>query len=86
MEFEFPIQVAPLPARSVQAGHHRLRERVHRHFVDPFRESLEPFPPVFGEKFFHGVPIDGMPAVMAVANTIGTFDCRETHALIDRIP
>jgi hypothetical protein len=85
LEFEFPIQVAPLPARSVQAGHHRLRERVHRHFVDPFCESLAPFPAVFGEKFFHGVAIHGMPAVMAMANAIGTFDCGETHALIDRI-
>jgi hypothetical protein len=41
---------------------------------------------VFGEKFFHGVAIYGMPAVMAMAHAIGTFDCRETHALIDRIP
>jgi hypothetical protein len=41
---------------------------------------------VFGEKFFHGVAIHGMPAVMAMAHAIGTFDCRETHALIDRIP
>ena len=55
------------------------------HLVDPFRESLAPFPAVFGEKFLHGVAIDGMPAVMAVANTIRTFDCGETHALIDRI-
>jgi hypothetical protein len=62
-----------------------LRERVHRHFVDPFCESLAPFPAVFGEKFFHGVAIHSMPAVMAMANAIGTFDCGETHALIDRI-
>jgi hypothetical protein len=40
---------------------------------------------MFGEKFFHGVAIHGMPAVMAMANAIGTFDCGETHALIDRI-
>jgi hypothetical protein len=62
-----------------------LRKRVHRHFVDPFCESLTPFPAVFGEKFFHGVAIHSMPAVMAMANAIGTFNCGETHALIDRI-
>ena len=75
-----------MPARCVQAGHHRLRERVHRHFVDPFCESLAPFPAMFGKKFFHGAAIHGMPAVMAVANAIGTFDCGETHAPKDRIP
>jgi hypothetical protein len=62
-----------------------LRERVYGHFVDPFREALTPFPAVFGKKFFHGVAIHCMPAVMAVANAIGTFDCGETHVLIDRI-
>jgi hypothetical protein len=41
---------------------------------------------VFGEKLFHGVAIHGMPAVMAMANAIGTFDCGEAHAVIDRIP
>ena len=62
-----------------------MRKGVHGHFVDPFRKSLAPFPAMLGEKFFHGVAIDSMPAVMAMANAIGTFDCGETHALIDRI-
>ena len=75
-----------MPARCVQAGHHRLREGVHGHFVDPFGQSLAPFPAMFGEKFFHGVAIDGMPAVMAVANAIGAFDCGETHAVSDGTP
>ena len=52
-----------------------MRKGVHGHFVDPFRKSLAPFPAMFGEKFFHGVAINSMPAVMAMANAIGTFDC-----------
>ena len=74
-----------MAARSVNAGHHRLRKGVHGHCVDPFCESLAPFPAVFGEKFFHGVATYGMPAVMAMANAIRTFDCAEIHALIDTI-
>ena len=83
-ELELPVEMTSLPARCMQAWHHGLGERVHRHFINPFRQALAPFTAVFSQKVFHGDAVHGMTAVVAVADAIRAFDCGESHAVADR--
>ena len=78
-EFELPVEMAPLPARCMQAGHHALGERVDRHLINPLSQAFAPVPAMVLQGRFHCFAFHSVTAVVAVANAIGTFDCAETH-------
>ena len=78
-EFELPVQMATLPARCMQAGHHALGERVDRHLINPLSQAFAPVPAVVLQGGFHRFTFHRMTTVVAVANAIWTFDCGETH-------
>jgi hypothetical protein len=78
-EFELPVQMATLPARCMQAGHHALGERVDLHLINPLSQAFAPVSAVVLQGGFHRFTFHSMTTVVAVANAIGTLDCGETH-------
>ena len=73
-----------MPAGGMEAGHHGLGERIHRHFVDALGQAFAPLAAVLSEQLFHGIALDGVAAVMAVTNAVRAFDRGESHVVANR--
>ena len=79
VELEFPVEMPALPARGMQARHHALGEGVDGDLVNPFGQALAPVLPMALQGRLHGLPLDRMATVMAVADAVRTFDRGEAH-------
>ena len=78
-ELELPLQVSPLPALLLKHGQHHLGEGVDGDLVNPFGQALAPVLPMALQGRLHGLPLDRMATVMAVADAVRTFDRGEAH-------
>ena len=78
-QLELPVEMPALPACGMQARHHALGEGVNGDFVDPFGQALTPVLSVALQGRLHGLPLDRMATVMAVADAVRTFDRSEAH-------
>ena len=72
-EFEFPIQVSPLPALLIETGHHHLRKTVHSDFIGSLGHPLTPRLSMAGELLFHLFAIDVVTPMVTVAIAIGAI-------------